>query len=172
FFEIANARSEQHVGFSHTLIDGKILEDRHDPLAKIALEQVVEILRGAGADAIVSPLERPSRRGDVFPRMDETQEAVDAILGSIAFFPERPAEERIPGLLISPSEAVIEAQVIEVLRALFERESFQAGPVQRELGMGVRDCLDCRQGLVADETVRISEKLREQVDRFLRGYPG
>ena len=45
--------------------------------------------------------------------MDETQEAVDAILGSIAFFLERPAEERIPGLLISPSEAVIEAQVIE-----------------------------------------------------------
>ena len=74
-----------------------------------------------------------SLQGWMRPRNLYTRSLLDRV------FRRALGREGYPRPLISPSQAVIEAQVIEVLRALFERKRFQARSVHRELGMVVGD---------------------------------
>ena len=71
---------DQHVAAPHFFFDRQVFEQRHDPLAQLAAEDVVEILRGARAAARIAVLQRPLGRGDVLPRIDQGQQPIDAVL--------------------------------------------------------------------------------------------
>ena len=118
FLDVARPRLEQHVAAPDLLLERQVLEHRHDPLAQLPGEDVVEVLGGAGAAARVAVVQRPLGRGDVLPRIDQREQPVDAVLRARHLLLQRVREQRVRLRAVLPRNRLSDKrQVVEVAAA-------------------------------------------------------
>ena len=72
-FEIARPALEHDVGVADLPLHRQVLDDRHDPLANDAAEQVVQVLDGSRPRAARLVLDRVACGGHVLPRINQSQ---------------------------------------------------------------------------------------------------
>ena len=94
--EVPPAGPQQGVRPLHLLLGRDVLEQRHQPLAQGAAQEVVEVLGGAGAGPGVA-LHPAARRGHVAPREDEAEEAPDPLARALQPLLEDAVEQRPAG---------------------------------------------------------------------------
>ena len=97
FLDVPRPRALEDVPAADPLFHRHVFENRHDALAELSGEDVVEVFGRARAAAPVAALERPPGGSDVAPRIDERQQPVDPVLAALQLFGQRLREQRVAG---------------------------------------------------------------------------
>ncbi len=167
--DVAHPRPQEPVRLQGLLLEGRILEERHEPAAQRPLQHVVEVLGSPGVGPGVA-LHPPARDGHVPPGEDEAEQAVDAVHRPLPPLLEGPVEQRFPAIVAKEVEA--QAQAAQGLPALGEGPLLDRGPREGELRVLAPEPLQGGEGLVAEDLVLPAQARQEEVHRALRRDAG
>ena len=94
-FDVATPRLEDDVAFANSFVSGHVLDEEHHPASDLAGQQVVEVLGGARSQASVGPGQRRAHGGDVLRRVEQAEQAENAVDRPSMLFLQHFAQNRL-----------------------------------------------------------------------------
>ena len=170
--EIARPRLEQPIGVVDLDRHRRLVDERHDALAHVRPEQVVQVLDRVGATLPVAACDRAASRGDVTDLIQHAQQPVDPIEDSLEAFSERAFQQRGVRARRVLADVASQRQDVAVEIRLLQQQRLYSRGRSHQRGVLASDGLDCGNDLVAQEAVSLVEAADERVHRSLAGKQG
>ena len=161
--EVARPRPEHEIGVADPGRQRRLVDERHDPFAHVAPQQVVEVLEGAGAVLGVAALDRVSSRGHVTDVVQQTRQPVDTVEHALETLFERSLQQGVVGVGRVLQQVVPERQDVAVACRFPHEERLDDGAWHDQGGVLAADRFEGGDDLVPQEAVGGVERAHERV---------